>query len=130
MLRFVCSLLTVVCLLAQSKGKDDHLGRAATSEDIRKWETAILPDGTGLPIGSGTVPQGERVYLWKCARCHGKKGEGRDPIAPQLVGGIGTLETKNPVFTVGSYWPYSYEPGDSAKDKNAEPRWIRARSAA
>ena len=108
MIRLICPMLTVVCFFAQSRYKrGDHFGRIPTAEELRKWETAILPDGTGLPTGSGTVQLGQRVYLRKCAGCHGEKGEGRDPIGPQLAGGVGTLGTKNPVFTVGSYWPYS-----------------------
>lgn len=107
MFALLCSLLGVLCLLAQSMSKDDHLGRRPQAEELRRWETAILPDGTGLPVGSGKAVQGERVYSEKCSGCHGDKGEGRDPLGPQLVGGIGTLGSENPVLTVGSYWPYS-----------------------
>jgi hypothetical protein len=92
-------------LLAQQPR--EHLGRVPTKEELRKWESPILPDGTGLPIGSGSAVPGEVVFANKCASCHGEHGEGRDPAGPQLVGGIGSLQTPNPVITVGSYWPYS-----------------------
>jgi hypothetical protein len=85
----------------------DHLGRTPTKEELRKWESPILPDGTGLPIGSGNAVRGEAIFVTKCAGCHGTHGEGHDPVGPQLVGGIGSLGTQNPVLTVGSYWPYS-----------------------
>ena len=65
----------------------------------------MRPDGQGLPEGSGDVWTGEEVFVEKCAACHGDFGEavGR---WPQLAGGDGTLERKDPVKTVGSYWPY------------------------
>jgi len=37
--------------------------------------------------------------------CHGAKGAGK-PADP-LAGGIGSLATKTPLRTVGSYWPYA-----------------------
>jgi cytochrome c len=37
--------------------------------------------------------------------CHGEKGAGK-PNDP-LVGGQGTLTSKEPVRTIGSYWPYA-----------------------
>src|SRR3981189_368210 len=40
-----------------------------------------------------------------CAACHGTNGAG-GPADP-LVGGTGTLASKKPVKTVGSYWPYA-----------------------
>jgi cytochrome c len=82
-------------------------GHAPTPDEARKWASVILPDGTGMPKGSGTAALGEPVYMQKCASCHGDKGEGRDIVGPKLVGGTGTLATAKPVRTVGSYWPYT-----------------------
>jgi len=45
------------------------------------------------------------VYTQKCQSCHGEKGAGK-PNDP-LVGGQGTLTSKEPVRTIGSYWPYA-----------------------
>lgn len=68
-----------------------------------------LPDGRGLPAGSGSVAQGQLVYEQQCAVCHGADLEGG--IGDRLVGGRGTLvnsdATKAPVKTVESYWPYA-----------------------
>ena len=33
-----------------------------------------MPDGTGLPPGNGTVPQGAAIYAHQCAACHGPTG--------------------------------------------------------
>jgi cytochrome c len=51
------------------------------------------------------VRDGATVYEQKCAACHGVKGVGK-PADP-LAGGRGTLASKTPLRTVGSYWPYS-----------------------
>ncbi|MFN4130527.1 MAG: c-type cytochrome, partial [Paracoccaceae bacterium] len=66
---------------------------------------AVLPDGTGLPIGSGDVDTGEEVFGSYCASCHGDFAEGLDSW-PVLAGGRGSLTDPRPVKTVGSYWPY------------------------
>jgi cytochrome c len=81
------------------------LGRTPTADEIKAWDIAIGPDGKELPPGRGTVERGKIVYAEQCTRCHGATAvEG--PEAP-LVGGKGTLNTKKPLKTVGSYWPYA-----------------------
>lgn len=82
------------------------LGRPATAEDIAKVDISIPPDGKGLPAGSGSVAQGAAVFQQKCLVCHGENGAGT-PSGDRLVGGIGSLNTPNPVKTVNSYWPYA-----------------------
>jgi S-disulfanyl-L-cysteine oxidoreductase SoxD len=82
-------------------------GHTPTPQERRQWDPAVLPDGTGLPKGRGTAVQGAKLYAQQCASCHGSRGEGTNELGPQLVGGIGTLNSKAPVLTVGSYWPYS-----------------------
>ena len=52
------------------------VGRPATEEQIRGLGTAIAPDGTGLPPGSGTVAAGREIFAARCAKCHGEKAEG------------------------------------------------------
>lgn len=83
-----------------------EIGRVATPEEIAGWDISIRPDGHNLPIGKGTVKQGEPLYVARCASCHGEFGEsaGRWPI---LSGGNGSLATHDPVRSVGSYWPYA-----------------------
>jgi cytochrome c len=86
-------------------GEKLGVGRLATPEEIAGWDIDIRPDGHGLPIGKGTVAQGEPLYMERCAACHGEFGEsaGRWPM---VAGGQGTLASHDPVKTVGSYWPY------------------------
>jgi len=81
------------------------LGQAATPEQIRGWDIDVRADGAGLPAGSGSVAQGQAIYQARCLACHGEKGE--NGTAPRLAGGQGSLATKSPVLTVGSYWPYA-----------------------
>lgn len=81
------------------------IGRAATPEEIALWDIDIRPDGAGLPPGSGSVAEGQRVYRDRCATCHGDLGQG-GPM-DRLAGGRGTLASTPPVRTVGSYWPYA-----------------------
>jgi mono/diheme cytochrome c family protein len=99
----VAMLAAAVTVVAQSPKYG--VGRPATPEQIRDLGTAIAPDGSGLPEGSGTVAAGRDLFVSECARCHGTKAEG--DIGPPLAGGRGTLNTAKPLKTVGSYWPYA-----------------------
>jgi len=81
------------------------VGRPPTPDEVKAWDIAIGPEGKELPSGRGAVDRGKVVYADQCSRCHGATGvEG--PEAP-LVGGQGTLKSKRPIKTVGSYWPYA-----------------------
>jgi cytochrome c2 len=82
------------------------LGQPASAEEIKGWDIDIRPDGKGLPVGRGNAVDGEDMFIRKCASCHGEfaEGAGRYPV---LAGGIGSLDTHDPVKTVGSYWPYA-----------------------
>lgn len=81
------------------------VGRAPTAGEIAAWDLTIPPDGEGLPPGSGTAALGKRIYMERCAACHGEKGE--DPKYNVLVGGQGTLATDKPLPTIGSFWQYA-----------------------
>src|SRR5688572_2501533 len=82
-----------------------NLGREATPAQIAGWDISVGPDGGGLPPGKGTPATGATVYEQKCQVCHGAKGAGQPN--DRLVGGQGTLASKAPVRTIGSYWPYA-----------------------
>lgn len=81
------------------------LGQTPSAEQIRAWDIDVRADGAGLPAGRGSVAQGQVIYAARCAACHGANGE--KGIGPRLAGGQGTLASKAPVLTVGSYWPYA-----------------------
>jgi len=90
---------------ARAQGQKFGLGRIALAEEIAAWDLDIPPDGTGLPMGSGSVETGEVVFSDNCAVCHGDFAEGIGNW-PVLAGGQGTLDHQDPVKTVGSFWPY------------------------
>jgi cytochrome c len=72
-------------------------GRKATAEEIAKIDIDVMPDGTGLPEGRGTVERGRALYKNQCVQCHGADGRGADYDALTGEG----------AFTVGNYWPYA-----------------------
>jgi len=95
-------------------------GRAATEAELKAWNTDIMPDGTGLPVGKGSVEDGDELFEAQCAVCHGDFGGGGKGY-PQLTGGnqskdengiVKTLKNQRvygsvdaPKRTVGTYWP-------------------------
>jgi mono/diheme cytochrome c family protein len=87
---------------AQSPG----LGAKITEADIVPWDISILPDGTGLPPGSGTAAQGAPIFAAKCAMCHGEGGKGT-PLAGALVGGAPLTSGIETTKTIANFWGYS-----------------------
>lgn len=83
-----------------------NVGRTPSAEEIKSWDIDVRPDGQGAPAGHGTATEGERVYLVKCASCHGEFGEGGGRF-PVLIGGFDSLKRDRPEKTIGSYWPYA-----------------------
>ena len=91
-----------------TKARNFSFGAVVTDSELKRF-TSPLPDGRGLPAGSGSVAQGRALYIQSCASCHGEKLEGA--IGDRLVGGRGSLVNddpkKAPIKTVESYWPYA-----------------------
>lgn len=100
-----CALILLCASAMAAQSSRFGVGRPPTPEEVRTLGSAIAPDGTGLPAGSGTVSQGRTIFAAQCARCHGATGEG--DVGARLVGGQGTLRTPKPLRTVGSFWPYA-----------------------
>lgn len=88
-------------------GSPYSFGSPASEADIAKVRMDAMPDGRGLPPGRGTYNEGKKVYMSKCASCHGEKGEGMKGAGDKLLGGKGTIATDKPVKTIESYWPYA-----------------------
>ena len=80
-------------------------GTAATAGEIAGWDIDVRADGTGLPEGHGSVEQGQLVYDAKCAACHGTFGESNSYL--QIAGGVGTLNSDQPIRTTGSKLNYA-----------------------
>ena len=103
-------VILVLAAPAWAQGKKDTarnygIGHAATPAETAGWDIDVRPDGQGAPPGHGSVKDGEKVYMDKCAACHGEFGESAGRW-PALAQGKGTLASNDPVKTVGSYFPY------------------------
>ena len=81
-----------------------NLGKPIDPAEIAAWDISILPDGTGLPPGSGTPAQGAPIYAQKCAMCHGIDGKGG--VNAAVVGG-GPIKDMESAKTIANFWPYA-----------------------
>jgi cytochrome c len=94
------------------------LGRTPTANEIKAWDIDVMPDGTGLPVGKGTVEEGDEIYEAKCASCHfdfgtggagypalqkGNAYEGQESLKNQRL----TPDDDGPVRVFGTYWPHA-----------------------
>lgn len=118
---FVLAALVTLVPAAKAQTTPHGVGRAATAEEINRRDISVAPDGSGLPVGHGSVAKGRLVYQSRCANCHGDRGEGV-PSYPALIGGRGTLSSSNPVQTVGSFWPYATTLWDYVRRTMPYPR--------
>ena len=102
------SMLATSALAADAREPMYGFGTRPSEAELGHF-VSPLPDGRGLPQGSGSVLEGKSVYQQQCASCHGEKLTGG--IGDRLIGGRGSLVNddpkKAPVKTVESYWPYA-----------------------
>ena len=104
-------ILTSVLMLAGiNPGADEarpgpNLGEPVDSHAFSSLDWGIMPDGTGLPEGSGTAEQGRALYDSLCLSCHGPGGLGDS--GDQLAGAQMQLTDEWPEKTIGTFWPYA-----------------------
>jgi hypothetical protein len=84
--RALAVAFVLACGAGTAVAETPGLGRPITEADIAGWNIDVLPDGSGLPPGSGTVKQGAVIYAQKCALCHGENGVNPAPNILPLVG--------------------------------------------
>lgn len=101
----VAAVLVVQAFRPAGTAAQLGLGRPPTAGELQSQDIEVLPDGRGLPPGSGTAERGRDLYARRCAACHGASG--KEGPADILVGGNGSLATARPLKTVGSFWPYA-----------------------
>ena len=100
----------------QHVGMKINNGRLPTDNELAAWDKDVMPDGTGLPEGSGTADDGEELYEAQCVMCHGDFGSGGGGYPALAKGNAYELQKtlKNqrnlpdadgPVRVFGSYWP-------------------------
>ena len=98
-------LVALGALVLGSTVSAQNLGTPISEAEIAPWDISILPDGTGLPPGSGTPADGARIFAAKCSVCHGENGKGG--LAAAIAGGgplTGGIETTK---TIANFWPYA-----------------------
>ena len=101
MFRWARSWLICLIFLGGNAFADDYLlalnalGRAATTAELSAWDIDVRPDFTGLPVGTGSVEQGEVLWLDQCASCHGDFGDSNEVFSPIVLGNI----TENDIET-------------------------------
>lgn len=89
MSRFLKAALCLGLMLLSQPGfaeRFPQVGRRATTAELAAWDIDVRPDFRGLPAGSGSVAQGQKIWESKCASCHGAFGESSD-VFPLLIGG-------------------------------------------
>ncbi|MEY3001859.1 MAG: hypothetical protein RLZZ428_234 [Pseudomonadota bacterium] len=91
-------------------------GKPATANEQKAWDIDVMPDGTGLPEGEGSVEDGEELYDEKCASCHGEFGAGTGLYPKLTMGNAYELQktmvnqrvvpdSDGPHRAFGPYWP-------------------------
>ena len=99
---FLTLLVASACVGGE---KPAGLGIRVDPAAVAAVDFAVMPDGQGLPEGSGNAGDGRLVYERSCRHCHGVGGQGG--VNDRLTGGAGSLSSAQPVKTIGSYWPYA-----------------------
>lgn len=116
-------------VLAEFKG----VGRDATPAEVKAWDIDVRPDFKGLPSGSGSVTDGEALWIGKCSSCHGDFGDANHVFVPLVgnttvddikTGRVASLKaggsvrtTFTKVATVSTLWDYIHRamPWDAPK---------------
>jgi len=106
-LKLLASSAALVFVLASSAAlaaNTPNLGKPVTENDIKAWDITILPDGTGLPPGSGTAAQGAKLFDDKgCSICHGKDARGGK--SNELIGNPSLTEPGiDANKTIANFW--------------------------
>src|SRR6266436_5934354 len=99
--------LAIALLVAASAGAEGpNLGRPISQADLAPWDLTVMPDGTGLPPGSGTAAEGKTLFADNCALCHGDKGKG-GIVEAVVVNNPPPLTGPGSVKSIGNFWPVS-----------------------
>lgn len=90
------------------------LATPITKVDYAKWDISIFADGKNLPLGQGNYEDGKKIFVNKCASCHGEAGKGgirldpyRKPIATLVKSKGDRLTGEHPKKNIGTYWQHA-----------------------
>jgi S-disulfanyl-L-cysteine oxidoreductase SoxD len=98
--------LALAAFVSSVRAETPGLGKPITEAEIKPWDISIMPDGTGLPPGSGTPAQGQKIFAEKCSACHGDNGKG-GPAGGRLADGAPIANGIDTPKTIGNFWGYS-----------------------
>ena len=91
--------------VAADSSASPNLGVPLEAAEAARIDPLVMPDGSGLPAGSGSVTAGKRLYQKYCISCHGENGVGDS--ADALADPQATLRGEWPEKVIGNYWPYA-----------------------
>ena len=97
-------VLGCACAAAAFAAEGPNLGKPISEADLAPWNITIMPDGTGLPAGSGTAVQGAPIFAQKCASCHGDQGRGGFAAFLNAGPPKATLDGGK---SIANFWPYA-----------------------
>jgi mono/diheme cytochrome c family protein len=102
----ITALVAFLVFAVPAVAQGPNLGQPISQAELAPWDLTIMPDGTGLPPGSGTPAQGKALFATSCAICHGDNGKGGIAEAvvvenPPLLSGPGSIKS------IGNFWPAS-----------------------
>jgi cytochrome c551/c552 len=89
--RLVAGLMLSAAWVVAAAANYQGIGRAATEAEIKAWDIDVRPDFVGLPPGSGSVADGEMLWIEKCSSCHGDFGDANH-VFPPLIGNTTTQD--------------------------------------
>ena len=101
----VAASLWLASMSGAALAETPNLGKPIDEAAIAAWDISILPDGTGLPKGSGTPAQGAPIFAEKCSGCHGENGKGGEAAA--LISDRELIGINAAQKTIRNFWPYS-----------------------
>jgi S-disulfanyl-L-cysteine oxidoreductase SoxD len=98
------AVVAFLLFAAPAAAEGPNLGQPISQTDLAPWDLTIMPDGTGLPPGSGTPALGKQLFADNCAICHGDNGKGGIVEAvvadnPPPLSGPGSIKS------IGNFWP-------------------------
>ena len=102
--RLTLGTLLLVTATGAVPAETPNLGKPITPAELAPWDITVMPDGSGLPAGSGTPAQGAAIYAQKCVACHGENGRGG--LAVLLIGGPPKASLDGGK-TIPNFWPYA-----------------------
>ena len=104
-LRSAAVLVALALGAGAAFGQGPNLGKPISPAEIAAWDISVMPNGAGLPPGSGTPAQGAPIYAQKCAACHGENGKGG--VSAALVGGQPLTAGIETTKTIANFWPHA-----------------------